>query len=229
MTGFRTPWDGDPAPAAPPPPVPSAPNPKRRGRRPAAAFLASNAAPAWLYLHLTVTGPAAEVEEFAAAARGPGVIPWQLDFDRIEEDIFNLAVSPRAGPRSLSVAGCHILARQFRQRIAARDEKAAALIGRSRACPFDLHVLLPIPDEILRRGPTDPVSLDWLGRHWGTRDGPRKVAERPNPSAGRRLPSGHAVISYGFFTAGDTPRAVIGQLGARWPALRFALTPRPPG
>ena len=224
----RTPWAGEPAPAAPPP-VLSAPTPKRRGRRPAAASIASNAAPAWLYHHLTITGPAAQVEDFAVAARGPGIIPWHLDLDRIEEDLFNLAVSRRAGPRSLSVAGCHILARQFRQRIAARDEKAAALIGRSRACPFDLHVLLPVPDEILRRGPTDPSSLAWLARHWGTRDGLRKIVERPNPSAGRRLPSGHAVISYGFFTSGDTPRAAIDQLGARWPALRFVLTPRPPG
>ena len=228
MTLFRTPWDGEPTPATAALPV-STPTPKRRGRRPTAASSASNAAPAWLYHHLTITGPAADVTAFAAAARGPGIIPWRLDFDRIEEDIFNLALSRRPGPRSLSIAGCHILARQFRQRIAARDERAAALIGQSRACPFDLHELLPVPDEILRRGPTDPESLDWLARHWGTRDGLRKVIERPNPSAGRRLPAGHAVISYGFFTTGETPRAAIGQLGARWPALRFALIPRPPG
>jgi hypothetical protein len=128
----------------------------------------------------------------------------------------------------LLIEGCHILARPFRERIEARDAKAAALIGRGRACPFYLHVLLPIPPEILRRGPTDPESLAWLAKHWGTRDDLRKIVERPNPSPERRLPSGHALISYGFFTSGETPRAAIGQLGARWPALRFVLTPRPP-
>ena len=38
---------------------------------------------------------------------------------------------------------------------------------------------------------------------------------------------GDAVIGYGFFTAGETPRAAIFTLAARWRALRFALRPRP--
>jgi len=33
------------------------------------------------------------VREFAAAARGAGVIPWRLDLARIEEDVFNLAAA----------------------------------------------------------------------------------------------------------------------------------------
>jgi hypothetical protein len=85
------------------------------------------------------------------------------------------------------------------------------------------------PDEILRRGPTDQKSLAWLARHWSTRDELRKIVARPNPSTGRRLPSGHAVVSHRFFTSGETPRAAVTQLGARWPALRFVLTPRPAG
>jgi hypothetical protein len=187
----------------------------------------TDAAPAWLWHHLTISGPAADIAAFAEAARGPGVIPWHVDYAQLEEDIFHRAVAGRGGPDRLSIEGCHILARQFRQRIESRDEKAVALIGQSRACPFDLHVLLPIPVEALQRGPTDPKSLDWLARHWGTRDALRKIVARPNPSAGRRLPAGHVVISYGFFTYGETPRAAIDQLTARWPALRFALTPRP--
>jgi hypothetical protein len=182
------------------------------------------AAPAWLYHHLTITGPAVDVKAFAEAARGPGVIPWHLDYAQGEEDIFHRAVAARGG---LSIEGCHILARQFRERIEARDEKAAGLIGQSRACPLDLNVLLPVPGDILRRGPGDQKSLDWLARHWGTRDELRKIVVRPNPSAGRRLPSGHTVISYGFFTSGETPRAAIDHLGGRWPALRCVLTPRP--
>jgi hypothetical protein len=184
-------------------------------------------APAWLWHHLTISGPAADVAAFAEAARGPGVIPWHVDYAQVEEDIFHRAVAARGGRNGLSIEGCHILARQFRQRIESRDDKAAALIGQSRACPFDLHVLLPIPTEILRRGPTDEKSLDWRARNWGTRDDLRKVVERPNPSAGRRLPAGHTVISYGFFTAGETPRAAMIQLGARWPIPRFVLTPFP--
>jgi hypothetical protein len=224
----RTPWDNESAPATLAPPSDSViPTPKRRGRRPIATASAStDAAPAWLWHHLTISGPAADVAVFAEAARGPGVIPWHLNYAQIEEDIFHRAVAARGG---LSIEGCHILARQFRQRIEARDAKAAALIGRSRACPFDLHVLLPVPGEILQRGPTDPVSLAWLARHWGARDELHKIAERPNPSVGRRLPAGHTVISYGFFTSGETPRPAIDQLGARWTAVRFALTPRPAG
>jgi hypothetical protein len=221
----RAPWADELTPATvAPPPGGVAVTSKRRGRRPAAASAASNASPAWRYHHLTITGPAADVAAFAESARGPDVIPWHVDYAQVEEDIFHRAVAARGG---LSIEGCHILARRFRERIEARDEKAAALIGKSRACPFDLHVLLPIPDEILRRGPTDEKSLDWLARNWGTRDPLRKIVARPNPSAGRRLPSGHVVISYGFFTSGETPRAAANQLVARWPTPRFVLTPLP--
>ena len=224
---FRAPWDtaSDPDPVVPSPER-VATVPKRRGRRPAIAGGARTmqAAPAWLYHHLTITGPAADVATFADAARGPGVIPWHVDYAQVEEDVFHRAVAARG---ALSIEGCHRLARQFCQRIEAHEAKAAALIGTSLACPFDLHVLLPIPAETLRRGPEDPLSLDWLATHWGTRDELRKIVERPNRSAGRRLPAGHRVISYGFFTSGETPRAAIDALGARWPALRFTLTPRP--
>jgi hypothetical protein len=226
---IRTPWDNEPAPATVAPPSDSVAVPsKRRGRRPiATVFPSTNAAPAWLWHHLTISGPAADVTAFAEAARGPGVIPWHVDYAQVEEDIFHRAVAGRGGRDGLSIEGCHILARQFRQRIESRDEKAVALIGQSRACPFDLHVLLPIPAEILQRGPTDPKSLDWLARHWGTRDALRRIVARPNPSAGRRLPAGHVVISYGFFTSGETPRAAVTQFVARWPMLRFVLTPLP--
>ena len=228
---FRTPWD--PRPVAPvlPPALPS--RPKRLGRRPTTAPTASvEAASPWLYHHLTISGPAEAVTAFAEAARGSGIVPWRLDATRLEEDIFNLAASQPGAIRSLTIEGCRILARQFRERVEARAGQAASRVGRSRACPgqacpFDLHTLLPVPAAILELGLTHPQAQAWLTQHWGLTDSSRQVAERPHATTGRRLPSGHRVIGYSFFTAGETPHAAIAQLGPRWPALRFLLQPRP--
>ncbi len=151
MTVFRTPWEPDPAPAM--------------------------AQPAWLYHHLTITGPAGVVAGFAAAARGSGVAPWQIDSAALQEDVFNLAAAQPPAQRSLSIEGCRILARQFRDRAEARQARAVALAGRSWACPFDLHTLLPVPDGILQHGPTHPAALSLAG---GALGHPRR------PAAGRR-------------------------------------------
>jgi hypothetical protein len=180
----------------------------------------------WLYHHLTISGPAEAVTSFAAAARGSGVVPWRLETARLEEDIFNLAASQPSAIRSLTIEGCRILARQFRDRVEARAARAAALVGRSGACPFDLHTLLPVPVAILALGPTHPDAVTWLAAHWGITDSPRQVAERPGATAGRRLPSGHQVVGYSFFAVQGTPQAAIMELGRRWPALRFDLQPR---
>ncbi len=134
--------------------------------------------------------------------------------------MFNLAATqPR---RSLSIAGCRNLARQFRERVEARQSRAIVLVGRSRASPFDLHALLPVPDFILQLGPAHPDALAWLPEHWGTTDGLRRVVER---WVAARLPAGHAVVGYSFFTIGDTPHSAVTQLAARWPVLQFALQP----
>ncbi len=226
MTDFRTPWEPDP-PSAAPPAAREPPPPKRRGRRPRPVAAPVTTAPPWLYHHLTVSGPAAEVADFAAAARGAGVIPWRVDVAQIEEEVFALAVAQPAAQRGLTVEGCHILARRFRGGVEARQARALALVGRSRACPCDLHALLPVPAHILALGPTDPTALSWLRDHWGTEDGLRQVVLRPRATAGRWLPAGYAVIGYGFFTSGDTPQAAVTRLAARWAGLRFALRPRP--
>jgi hypothetical protein len=228
---FRTPWDPTPeAPALPPAP-PS--RPKRLGRRPATTQAASAAAASpWLYHHLTISGPDAVVTSFAEAARGSGIVPWRVDGARLEEDIFNLAASQPGAIRSLTIDGCRILARQFRERVEDRAARAAARVGRScacpgRACPFDLHTLLPVPAAVLDLGPSHPDAQSWLAKHWGITDTPRQVTERHGAKAGRRLPAGHTVVGYSFFTAGETPHAAIAQLGSRWPTLRFVLRLRP--
>jgi hypothetical protein len=215
---LRYPWEPAPDPAPPTEPPP----PKRRGRRPASA----QAAGGWRYHHLTVSGPAGPISVFAEAARGAGIIPWVLDGSRIEEDVFNLAASQPPARRNLTMAGCHVLARQFRERVEARQARAAALVGRSRACPFDLHALLPVPAAILALGPAHPAALAWLSEHWGAPDGLRQVAERSHPTTGRRLAAGHRVVGYSFFAANATPAQAVTQLGARWPALRFMLQQR---
>jgi hypothetical protein len=150
-----------------------------------------------------------------------------LDFAAIEEDVFVRAVAQPARDRKLTVEGCRILARQFREKVEARQARAAALVGRSLACLFDLQVLLPVPEPILLLGPTHPTALAWLAAHWGVSDRLRQVARRDKPTTGRRLPRGHAVLSYGFFTLGETPQPAIDAIAARWPALRFRLVPRP--
>jgi hypothetical protein len=182
--------------------------------------------PTWLYHNLTVSGQTEPLADFARSARGAGVIPWRLDVARLEEDVFHWAVAQPA--RRLSVAGCRILARQFRAQVEAHHGLAVARVGRSRACPLDLHALLPVPDAILALGPTDSAALAWLTTHWGTTDRLRQVVERPEPGIGRRLPRGHHVIGYGFFTLGETPHATIAALAPRWPALSFRLRPLAP-
>ena len=228
MTAYSTPRNPDPP--APEPALPAlGPQPVRAkplGRRPTGQKPTASA-PAWLYHHLVVTGPAAAVAEFADAVRGSGVIPWQLDTAAIEEDVFNLAASQPAARRRLSIEGCRILTRQFRDRVEARQARAAALVGRSLACPFDLHTVLPVPAEILQQGPAHPGSLAWLRQHWGVSDGLRHVAALTDPRPGRRLPRGHAVRGYGFFTAAETPHAAVAGLTPHWPALRLALQVRP--
>ncbi len=104
-----------------------------------------------------------------------------------------------------------------------------ARAGHGHACPFDLHALLPVPDGVLQRGPADPQALAWLAAHWGVTDRLRHVVLRPGATAGRRLPAGHHVVGYGFFTDGGTPNAALAQLGLRWPALRLVLQPQPAG
>jgi hypothetical protein len=155
------------------------------------------------------------------------VIPWQLDFAALEEEVFVRAVAQPASRRNLTIDGCRILARQFRERVEARQARAASLLGRSHACPFDLHTLLPVPAAILQLGPTHPDARSWLAAHWGITDRLRQVVARAQPSIGRRPAKNHTAIGYGFFTDGETPHRAIAQLGARWPALRFVLVPRP--
>jgi hypothetical protein len=244
------PWDSELSAAVPPTPPPAPPEraepaAKPRGRRPrldrgvAGSAPPTASGPGWRYHHLTITGPAEAVDAFAAAARGAGVTPWRLDFGMLEEDIFNLAASQPPARRNLTIAGCRILARQFRERVERRQATAAALVGQAQGCPFDLHALLPVPEAILDLGPTHKQALAWLAAQWGVTDRLRQVTLLKHPKPGRRLPRGSRVIGYGFFAGGDrpggdgntgeTPARAVAMLAARWPALRLRLQTRPLG
>jgi hypothetical protein len=201
---------------------------KQLGRRPLARSRpVPGAGLDWLYHQLTITGSEEKLAAFAAAARGSGVIPWRLDFNVIEEDIFNMAVAQPLDRRSLDVRGCRLLARQFRERVEAREGRAAALIGNSLACPFDFQILCPIPEAILELGRLHQVALAWLRTHWGTADRLHQIKLLAKPGPGRRLPAGHSVVGYEFLTPDAPPAPAISAIAACWPDLRFRLRHRP--
>lgn len=183
--------------------------------------------PDWLHHRLSVTGPSGDVEAFRAAAAGAGAIPWHLDLDRTEEDLFHLLVAPPAPQqRTLSLDGARILARQLRDAVERRHQIALAQVGRSSACPFDLHALLPVPDAILRLGPDEPETLAWLWEHWGTPEGLRQVAADRTASPERHeRASGQAAFRLSFWSADWTPWRALASLERRWPALRLAVRP----
>ena len=172
----------------------------------------------WLFHHLQIEGPAAQVSAFRTAASGAGVIPWHLDLDRIEEDAFLRLAAPKGQARTLSLDGARMLAAELRDAVARRHALAVARVGRSQACCFDLHSLVPMPGEILRLGPDHPDALLWLWTHWGTTDALRHVALVPAAAA-----SSFRVI---FWSADWTPWRALAAIAARWPALRFEVKPR---
>jgi hypothetical protein len=102
-------------------------------------------------------------------------------------------------------------------------DQVIAAVGRSRACPFDLHALLLVPDARLRQGPDDPASNAWLRRRWGTIQPLRHVRRHEDPPDRRRRHS--ARLQYDFRSADWTPWAAFASLRKRWPALVFDFRP----
>jgi len=180
------------------------------------------AAPAhtdWLYHHLTVVGPPDALGAWAEQAAGAGTIPWELDLDRMEEDYFlRLASAPN---RSLSLQGAQMLAAELRDAVAVRHAAAVARVGSSRACAFDLHVLLPVPAAVLQLGPDDPAAIDWLWAEWGTTEALRHVTALPMP----RREATQSAWRVSFWSADWTPWRAIGSLRRRCPTLAFEIRP----
>jgi hypothetical protein len=147
----------------------------------------------------------------------------------MEEDVFHLLAAPSTQPRTQSVAGARVLAGQLREAVGRRHECAVARVGASQACPFDLHALVPVPDEMLRLGPDDPVALAWLWEHWGTTQPLRHVAEDvvALQEVQRRsvLAVGQDAVHLTFWSADWTPWRAVEAVATRWPELRFDIRP----
>jgi len=197
---------------------------RRRLHRYAELAVTSDSATACLAAALTVTGPAGDLARFMDQARGPGVIPWRFDAERLEEDAFLMAV--RAPGRSLTVEGCRILARQFRLRAIDHHHRSQSVPGWHTRCPLDLHALLPVPPDLLRKGADEPASRSWVQAHWGVGGALQRVVALPRARRPRGTQRGHDVVRYSFFTDGTLPQAAVKQLTGHWPTLEFALTVR---
>ena len=179
----------------------------------------------WLHHRLLVAGPAGTLAGFQTAARGAGTIPWQIDLDRMKEDLFlMLAAPPSPQRRRVSLAGARVLAGQLRDAAERRHGAAVARVGRSRACAFDLHALVPVPTSVLCLGPDHPEALAWLWMHWGTTAALRHVAAEPVLPRGA-APGDPATLHLAFWSADWTPWRALATVAARWPALRFDVCP----
>ena len=177
----------------------------------------------WLQHRLTIIGPTEELAHFQVAAAGAGVIPWQLDFEQLQEDWFHRLMG--APSRSLSAQGARILAQQLREASERRHALAVAQVGRSRACPFDLHALQPVPGSVLALGPDHPRALAWLWQHWGTTQGLRHVNVLEAPREREASGAGQAVLQLGFWAADWTPWRALAAIAHGWPQLRFDTRP----
>jgi hypothetical protein len=180
--------------------------------------------PDWLRHDLYVSGPAAEVENFQTVAAGSGGIPWVYpDLALEEEDRMHALLHPPDGSPGLSLHGARTLARLLRNVSEIHQARVVAAVGQSRACPFDLHALVPIPKNVLERGPDDPGSQAWLRQHWGSTRALRHVVLHTTKNDRRLRRS--AKLHYSFYAADWTPWAAFVAVRTRWPKLVFEVRP----
>ncbi|TLU71152.1 hypothetical protein [Lichenicoccus roseus] len=169
---------------------------------------------------LTISGPVEALMRFRTEAAGAGIIPWQIDFEQLQEDWFHRLMG--GASRSLSAQGARILAQQLREASERRHGLAVAQVGRSRACLFDLYALRPVPGSILVLGPDHPQALAWLWQHWGTTQALRHVVVLGEP---RDQKAAETMWRLGFWSADWTPWRALSAIAHTWPQLRFETRP----
>lgn len=170
--------------------------------------------PEWIGNQLTVTGPVTELVRFRHEAAGPGVVPWSLDLDQFEETWVARLLAPPTDQRGITLQGARILARQLRDTIWETHEWAVGQMA-SRACPFDLNRLVPVPATILCLGVDHPEAQTWMWRNWGTTWGLRRV---------EKVSTGMADgLEYRFWSADWAPWPALVTIRERWPILTFEL------
>jgi hypothetical protein len=178
----------------------------------------------WLRHALRVTGATSDVAEFRTAAAGPGAIPWVYpDLDVEEDDRFLALVNPPDGSPGLRPAAARVLARELREAVFQHQSKVRGQTAENRSCPFDLHALVPVPPDLLERGPEDAICVTWLRTHWGVLQALRHV--RPVPSSSRKLRGKKERMAIEFWSADWTPWPAIAAIRERFPGLTFAVTP----
>jgi hypothetical protein len=183
------------------------------------------AQPDWLRHDVLVSGPAADVAAFQAAACGAGAIPWHLpDLSLAEEDQVHALLNPPDGSRGLTLAAARVLARELYRAVESHADRVVQAARHSKACPFDLHALLPIPAAILHHGPDHPGSRAWLRRNWGVTQSLRQVRLLTTPEDDRRHRRS-ARIAYEFWSADWTPWPALAALRTAWPSLVFDCRP----
>jgi len=177
-----------------------------------------------MFHELIITGPAPVRAAFLQAAAGPGNIPWEyLYLDLEEEDGVQALVQPPDGPRGLDVESARVLARELREAIFDHQKKVIAATAQSRACPFDLHRLVPVPIGILQLGPDHAASQSWLQTNWGTPRALRRVkllADKPRTAKRKTVRR-----KIEFWSADWTPWAALAAIREAWPVIGFDVRP----
>lgn len=168
----------------------------------------------WLLHVLRVSGPAADVAAFKAAAIGAGAIPWHLDLDQEEERLL--------APMATLGVGARVLARELRKAVAAHHARVLAQAAAGGACPLDLHRLVPVPYQVLRLGPDDPVGQRWLRSNWGTPQALRHVRLLDEGDGRLRRMTR---LAYQFYAADWSPWQALLRLRADWAGLVLDLRP----
>ena len=116
-----------------------------------------------------------------------------------------------------------MLERQIREIQPARHDQLVARWAKRGTCPFNLHRLIPIPNQIRQLGEEDPASTAWLMAHWGTIR--LRALQIRQEGADRHLRR-KAEIVYEFRSAEWTRWQTVLRLRYHWPKLVLIVQPR---